>query len=461
MRLALTFILSVALTGCVTASSQPPPTSTLPSTATPAPQPSPFPRHANQFAYTKPDTSIWIVNADTLEQRELVPALGTSVWGSANNAEWSPDGRYLAYRRPPGILELLELDNGQTTVLDDGMEALVSQVPPLEWLSATTIEYYRGDSLVPSGRSAWLATIDGGRSAIPDTDPKCVPSSPSCDFVIRFEPVAGHGALYLVRVSTGEEKPLSETAEVLGWTWSPDGRWLAHYVNAGGGSAVTDEIHILSLDTGRDINLGTFNTDEHARWAPTRERLIFYNLEIDPETGAVTVLFPRPSASISWSPDLSKVAFVEGDIWGKGTLVTLDLASGKRTELVSIDTMLSHPLVPGLGGTWSPDGRYLSFFAWTDGMGNKQDYYLFDSHTGLVSRVLTFDQGADNGVSHSPDWSRLLVSQDVEGGKTRTLSVANPDGSSPTVIGEGMPLRRPWRPTEGENGEGAYSGSPE
>jgi Tol biopolymer transport system component len=211
---------------------------------------------------------------------------------------------------------------------------------------------------------------------------------------------------------------------------------------------MTGEVHVLEAETGRDIELGTFNTDENAGWAPTSARLIFYNLEIDPATGAVKELFPRPSAGISWSPDLSRVSFVEGDVWGGGTLVALDLASGKRTELLTINTTLSHPVVPGLGGTWSPDGRYLSFFGWTDGMKGIADFYLFDSETGDIGHVVTLDgAGGGSWVSYSPDWSRLLIAQELEGGEMAEISVANPDGSSLTTVDKGVPLRQPWRPT--------------
>jgi Tol biopolymer transport system component len=419
-------------------------------TPTPAPRPSPATRQGNELAYARADGTIWLASADGSEQRELISeAMGENAFVAASAVEWSPDGKYLAYPTQRGTLELLDVDSGEQTTLDDGEDGFVSDAPPPEWTSPTTIAYYKTPNTpAATGRKLWVASIDGGRSAAPGTSVKCIPSTPSCDFAISGRATEGPNgrALYLVRRSSGEEQFLTSHGAVLGWSWSPDGRWLAYYDNARGGSTMTGEVHIREAESGRDIELGTFNTDERTEWAPSRDRLIFYNLEIDPAAGAVTQLFDRPSANIAWSPDLSKVAFVEGDIWGKGTLVALDLETGRRTELLTINTGLSHPQVPGLWSVWSPDGRYLSFSGVIGWLENDREVYLFHSNTGLVSYVLTLVQ--DSSVSYSPDWSRLLIARRLYDGDA-TMSVAGPDGASPAAIDEGVPLRQAWRPTAG------------
>jgi Tol biopolymer transport system component len=419
------------------------------------PEPSAIPEAGDEFAYAKPDGTVWLSDAYGTSQREMISEPpGVTSFAAAASAQWSPDGRYLAYSTPRGTLELLEIDSGLNRVLDGGEDGLVAGID--QWSSTDTISYSKAttDPSVPGGKAPWTVTIDGKKSPTPgeghieDGGGYCWLSAPSGGLVLcrrRTDNQGSYGVqLYLTRPGSGEEQLITEHGEF--HSWSPDSRWLAYYDNARGGSTITGEIHIREIETGRDIELGTFNSDDGARWAPSRDRLIFDNLEIDRNSGAVKELFERPFTGVSWSPDLSKAEFINGG----GTLVELDLDSGTRTELLRFSSFDAHRRVSGLAGpgsAWSPDSRYLAFLGQGTATDGERVLYTLDTASGAINEVLRAT-AVSMPVVYAPDSSRLLIGQETNDG-VETISTAEPDGSSLTAVAEGVLLREPWRPASG------------
>jgi len=464
MKFALAVIVAFIAAGCGSASSQPP-TSTPPTASTPASTSSPTLQpaptadgHGSQFAYVSSDGTIWLVNAESDGQRELVSGLsaayGVRPFSTLTEAIWSPDGRYLAYRTPQRTLELLDVDSGDRRTLDGGSDGGVTY---LESISDDSILYTK-TATNSSGQSVTVestVTLDGKRNprpkaeAVPENGLNCKSADPVNGAVLCLgkeseDPQGAGRQLYLAWPGKDTEL-ISQNAETIGDSWSPNHRWLAYFDNARGGSMMTGEVHILEVETGRNIELGTFNSDEGAHWASSRDRLIFDNIEIDSNTGAVKELFERPFKGVSWSPDLTKVLFTDT----RGVLLMLDLSSGKRTELLTLSGFDAHRRLFGLispDPIWSPDGRYVSFSGFAGSSPGETVLYTLDTMTGSISSGLTASSAVETKAFFSPDRSSLLVSQ--ISGEDETILLANADGSSLTLIGEGLPLRQPWRPTE-------------
>jgi len=253
--------------------------------------------------------------------------------------------------------------------------------------------------------------------------------------------------------------------------WSPSGRYLAYWKQNVGGSAIIGPMAIYDVEARVAYDIGQFTSDEDPQWAPSTDRNVFHNIEIDRASGEIRELFPRPGAwdftrsefprpgaVVGWSPDMRQVAVVEGSGFGEGPrrLVMLEPATGKRSVLDESADTLSHPSSPGYRGAWAPDSRYFAFGVIRESDARTAtDWYMYDAAT---SSVKTIDQGALFFVSFSPDSRYLLFARGVGDSASDPplaypLIVANADGSNPRTVAEGIPIADPigaawrgWRP---------------
>lgn len=417
------------------------------------------------LGYAATDNTIWAVGADGSNAVQLIcNATG------ARNAAWSTSGRHVAHVDEDGALRILDIETGQDTVVDDGTEGSVlsASVPPssyLQWSPAGDALIYEKfdpvDRRLPVG--IWEVS--------PSTPPFVLVQSRDLVGLAGWSP-DGQRIAYQLRSpdfatpSTSRKNQIfimsadgsdgrKLTDGILG-AWSPNGRLLACWKDDHGGSSSIGDVYIMDVDAGREVSLGEFTSDEHPAWSPDPNRHVFYNLEIDPDSLSVTPLFDRPSVIINWSPDGTKVAYIEGPAFGRGprSLILFDLGRGQKTTLHTSNAFTAHALGSGYGGVWSGDSRYYAYTAVesTTDIGGAA-LYIFDTRSGATNRVWQGTVNDQIATAYSPDGSKLLVQQGFN--QSPSVWVANADGTALTKIAEGQALQssnrwRAWRPPSPE-----------
>lgn len=393
----------------------------------------------HSFAYVNDAGALWLVDAETLEQRQVA----TDISFEETRAVWSPNGRYVGYRDQFGRLLVIDFAAESNRVIEEDVRA------DFAWAGdSSLLGYGKGAGLDGN----WVAEPDGMRK-----------ESLSTTRVVEFSP-DGRRALVAMPASASDVAPRGSEYAILNfddWSarplgvpvdgywppaWSPDSRYLAFWTENGGGTAIIGPMAIFDTRTWRSYDIGPFTDDETPQWAPSTERAIFHNVKIDGDAGTVTELFPRPGASdaanepfpqpgavIGWSPDERYVAIVEGNGFGAGprSLVLLEPVTGARVVLDENDASLSHPSAPGYIGSWSGDGRYLAFGVIAESGG--ASWFVLDVASGQVQAV---DVAGGYAASYSPDSAYLMLLASA-GAPRPAIVVANADGTSVRDAGEG------------------------
>lgn len=177
--------------------------------------------------------------------------------------------------------------------------------------------------------------------------------------------------------------------------WSPDGTKLAYMADTGEGSYAFD-VFVVGTDGANPVKLSSHPAENAGAivWSPDSKQLIFKSGRTDADGG----------------PGLYKVNVDGSD----ETKLTFDGVDGKFINNYALD--------------WSRDGKQIVFIAFPTG---GPDYTLLfaDPNGGAVTPgpKVKIAQIADY-FKWSPDGQHVLYSDNS------TVTVMNPDGSSPTVI---------------------------
>ena len=214
-----------------------------------------------------------------------------------------------------------------------------------------------------------------------------------------------------------------------GWSWSPDGRWIAFASNRGG----TWDIYKVRV-TGADLTRLTISTSQDGwpSWTPDGAGVVFAATRsdraqlyrMDASGGGVQRLFSSPTADTE--PALApggKIAFSAQKGDGTGEIYVLDNGASTPRPLTSSGGLKSAP-------SWSPDGTRLAF-TWQ--RGGRSDLYVMNAD-GSGMTVLT-----TTGQNQRPDWGRApadelailmqqLVAQAENQRRTGSLEATDDDG---------------------------------
>lgn len=192
------------------------------------------------------------------------------------------------------------------------------------------------------------------------------------------------GEIITVPASKGSSRNLTNSSSSAERTpsWSPDGKWIAYFSDAGGEYKI-----VLAPSDGQ----GASRTIE-----PAGGKAFYVNM--------------------AWSPDSKKIAYSDNH----GILWALDVESGKSTK---VDEAPYLPVTYQYSPSWSPDSKWLTFSRVIENY--QQGVFLFNLTDGKLSQVTdgmsnasspAFDKGgkylyllASTNAKTSPGWLDLTA----------------------------------------------------
>ena len=289
-------------------------------------------------AVTTPDRSeyvsqIWMATTDGKENVQL-----TFADKSSTNPKWSPDGNWLAFtstrKENRNNLYLLRVSGGEAEPLTD----LKGSVADFDWS--------------PDGRAIAYTTAD------PKTEEEEKNDKAKNDFRWVDENLK-MARLYLLPVqkdSMGKREPrklTSESYNVGGFDWSPDGRSIAfsHTKSPRANEWTTADVSVVEVASGRAT--------------------VFANT-------------PAAESNPHFSPDGKSIALVISDNpprWAQSGTVQIFPAAGGQPKALSA----SYDGQPNVAG-WSPDGRRLYF---SEAKGTGTQIYAFDVAANRIDEIKT------------------------------------------------------------------------
>ncbi|MEW6401123.1 MAG: Ig-like domain-containing protein [Chloroflexota bacterium] len=177
------------------------------------------------------------------------------------------------------------------------------------------------------GLDLWIVGRDGkspsklldcraGRCTIPSVSPDSAQVAYTREAApLNANDVPGAPRIFVVDIKSQQNRPLFEDSQVLGYgaAWSPDGKWITSF------DGLQDLIRVVSLETGEQVVLPSV-IGSYLTWSPDSSRLAFIDAEDTPDglrtviniadfkTGEVGNLLGRRDAfdfgygSVAWSP---------------------------------------------------------------------------------------------------------------------------------------------------------------
>lgn len=179
-----------------------------------------------------------------------------------------------------------------------------------------------------------------------------------------------------------------------GWSWSPDGRWVAFASNRSGGW----DIYKMQMSDAQVVRLTMSSAqDGWPVWTPDGLGLVFVSTRsdraqlyaMDANGGGVRRLLATATADTgpALAPD-GRIAFAAQEPSGASEIYVLDRGAAIPRRLTNTGAINSQP-------AWSPDGTRLVFTGQRNG---RSDVYLVNADgSGLVRLTTT-------GQNQYPDW---------------------------------------------------------
>jgi Tol biopolymer transport system component len=318
------------------------------------------------------EEGVILFDGQTADPLNRVPAGGgipTAQIPAGTQPGWPqflPGGRRFLYVNTgatPPELKLASLDGGEPKTVLTG-QSRVEYAPPgyLLYVRENTLvaHPFDADKGSPTGDPVPLAqdlTVDNVGLAH---------FSASHNGVVAFRSgEAGGGRLTWVDRKGQSEEPLGDAADIQDTDLSPDGRWLALTLKAGGAAA--EDVWVRDLVRGVTSRF-TFGEDADTTplWSPDGQRIAFStrrkaNADLAVKavggTGEVEILLEAEGDQYpsSWSPDGKSLLYYHVDPKTSWDLYVLPLEGDRKPR-----PFVRSPFVD-LRGRISPDGRWVAY----------------------------------------------------------------------------------------------------
>lgn len=292
--------------------------------------------------------------------------------------------------------------------------------------------------------SARISAIEPSRLTLEDLASVEALQAPSLSPDGKWFALSWQGQIVLVSSDGGWPTPVTSTpGGKSGLDWSPDGKSIAY---ASGGA-----IWSVPVSGGQPVRLteGTRGSgdprtaaDRSPRWSPNGKWVVFEtgrrgneDLAVVSADGLATNLLtsaPADEGSPAWSPDGTKIAYVERSpdyFSGRLRLADFDVNTGRFKDVAKV----LHEAPQDRGGgwsirrvSWSPDGKSLALVLQDTGW---DKLYLL-SVNGGKPRAITDGESEDDNPVFSPDGRWLAFVSNRPRREERHVWIVSVDGGA-------------------------------
>jgi TolB protein len=227
--------------------------------------------------------------------------------------------------------------------------------------------------------------------------------------------VASGGLLQVVGAEGGSPTTLFEGSTLVSVVaWSPAGDWVAFAAGEEGNTQPFQRytVHLVRPDGAEQHRVSDLESDgSRVTWSPDGRWLAFaayfggrLDLAAAPVNGgALRRLTERPHAASApdWSPDCTRIAFVDGDVGGDN-LAVLALDGSGVTTLVA--TPSTEPPTNVRSPVWSPTGdRVAMYLELPDVQALPHPELVVSDLEGHLRQLTGIEDGTDEGLTWSSD----------------------------------------------------------
>lgn len=241
------------------------------------------------------------------------------------------------------------------------------------------------------------------------------------------------GRLYLLDIASGQhrEVPVSVVTDrstlrvrtekvanlIAGATISPTGKRALFYARGDVFSAPAEHGPVVNLTQSSGV------AERFPRWSPDgkwiavwSDATVEYELTLKPADGAgadrtITKLGPGFRYPVSWSPDSTKVAYIDNGMRIRVTTIGTSAADSQTEQIDQSPEWMGHGQNQGFDLRWSSDSRWLTY-ARPTGDANSA-IFIYDTRDKTVNRV-TSGYFNDHQPVFDPDGKYLYYASDRE-----------------------------------------------